>query len=116
MNNIMAAIGRGNLIHLKDIKKHINALGDVYRSYGMFAHGWLAGGFTNDYKALKQAMEDAGYEIGQHHYRNDKYTLFGGRQELPMMDAMEKNYFFVPLHMDVTLEDAHNIGKIYASK
>lgn len=113
MNDISAAIGRGNLIHLDEIKSHINALGEIYKSYGMFSHTWLAGGFTSDYTALKQAMADAGYEIGQHHYRNDKYTLFGGKQSLPIMDEIENKYFFVPLHMGVTLEDTHIIGKIY---
>lgn len=112
MNNINAAIGRGNLLHLDNIKTHIKALGEIYKSYGLFTHIWLAGGLTNDYKALQKAMEDAGYQIGKHHYRNDQYSLFGGRQKLPMMDFIENKYFFVPLHMGVSLEDAHKIGQI----
>lgn len=113
MNDIMAAIGRGNLEHFDKIKSHINELRDIYKSYGLFAHSWLAGGFTDDYEGLKKAMLDKGIEIGQHHYRNDMYEVFGGRQNLPVMDEVEKKYFFVPLHMGVTLEDAHLIGKTY---
>lgn len=113
MNNISAAIGRGNLQNLDNIKQHINALAEIYKANGLFAHTWLAGGFTNDYNALKQVMAEYGYEIGQYHYRNDKYTLFGGRKSLPVMDKLEDKYFFVPYHMGVTLEDANNIGKIY---
>lgn len=116
MNDISASIGRGNLANIDVIKQHISSLQEIYRSYGLFAHSWLAGGFTDNYNALKQVMADNGYEIGQHHYRNDKYTIFGGRQSLPIMDELENKYFFVPLHMGVTLEDAHNIGKIYALK
>lgn len=115
MNDISAGIGRGNLLHIDAIKTHINALGEIYKQYGLFAYSWLAGGFTNDYTGLKSLLQDAGYEIGQHHYRNDKYTLFGGRQSLPIMDELENKYFFVPLHMGVTLQDAHVIGKIYAN-
>ena len=113
MNNISAGIGRGNLLHLDAIKAHIHALGEIYRSYGMFSHVWLAGGLTDDYTGLKQALNDAGYEMGQHHYRNDMYTVFGGRvKDCPTIDEIENKYFFVPMHYGVTLEDAHKIGKI----
>ena len=111
-SNISAAIGRGNLLHLDELVAHRKALGEIYKSYGLFAHIWLAGGFTDDYIALKEKLAAEGYEIGQHHYRNDKYTVFGGRQSFPMMDALENKYFFVPLHHGVTLEDAHKIGKL----
>jgi len=110
MNNISAAIGRGNLLHLDELVAHRKALAEVYRSYGLFAHAWLAGGFTDDYSALHAKLEAEGYEIGQHHYRNDKYTIFGGRKSFPMMDALEGKYYFVPYHHGVTLEDAHRIG------
>lgn len=126
MNNISAAIGRGNLLHLPGIKHHINLLAEIYRSYGLFAHPWLVGGFTDDYMSLKQAMADAGYEIAQYHYRNDINTIFQEYEEdllnntvsvkkhhLPNMDKLEGKYFFVPYHMGVTIEDAHKIGQIY---
>lgn len=126
MNNISAAIGRGNLLHLPGIIAHTKALAEIYRSYGLFTHAWLAGGFTEDYMGLKQVMADAGYEIAQYHYRNDINTIFHTYEEdllnntisvkkhhLPNMDRLEGKYFFVPYHMGVTLEDAHNIGKIY---
>lgn len=115
MNNISAAIGRGNLEHFDELVTHMNALGEVYKSYGLFSHAWLAGGLTNDYNynALQKELNEAGYEMGQHHYRNDMYTVFGGRvKDCKMMDILENRYFFVPLHHGVTVEDAHNIGKI----
>lgn len=112
MNNISAAIGRGNLKYLGELVFHIKALGEIYKSYGLFSHVWLAGGLTDDYFELQRELKIAGYECDQHHYRNDKYEVFGGRQYLPIMDEIEKKYFFVPLHYAVTLEDAHKIGKI----
>ena len=108
-----AGIRRGNLLHINEIKTHLNALRDVYQSDGLFAHTWLAGGLTDDYTALQKELNDAGYEMGQHHYRNDRYTVFGGRvTDCPVMDEIESKYFFVPFHWDVSVEDAHNIGKI----
>jgi hypothetical protein len=58
-------------------------------------------------------MARNGVEIGQHHYRNDKYTVFGGKQPFEMMDYIEGKYFFVPFHWGVSLSDAHKIGKIW---
>lgn len=112
MNDISAGIGRGNLLYLGELSFHVRALGEIYKSYGLFSHAWLAGGLTNRYEDLKIELNEAGYECDQHHYRNDKYAVFGGRQKLPVMDEIEHKYFFVPLHYAVTLEDAHKIGEI----
>jgi len=113
MNNISASIGRGNLLHLKEIENHIDKLRFAYKYYGMFAHLWLAGGLTNDYEGLKKELNEAGYEMGQHHYRNDMYTVFGGRvTDCPTMDEIESKYFFVPFHYGITSEDVDIIGNI----
>jgi len=113
MNNISAAIGLGNLWNIDGVIEHRKKIGEIYRSYGMFAHAWLAGGFTDRYTELKQELADAGYECGQHHYRNDKYTLFRiFKNNCPVMDSVDGRYFFVPLHHAVTVEEANNIGKI----
>lgn len=112
MNNISAAIGRGNLLHLKELVAHREKLGEIYKSYGLFAHMWLAGGFTDDYAGLKAKMLENGIEIGQHHYRNDQYTVFGGRQKFPTMDSIEGKYYFVPMHHGISEEDARIISKL----
>lgn len=112
MNNISASIGRGNLQHIDELKKHNDKLAEIYKGYGLFAYTWLAGGFTHDYEGLKNELNNAGFEMGQHHYRNDKYTVFGGRKEFKTMNEIENNYFFVPFHYGVTFEDAHKIGMI----
>lgn len=116
MNNISAAIARGNLASFDTILAHQRMLADIYRSYGLFAYSWLAGGFTDAPVTLKQIYQNYGIEIGQHHYRNDKYTLFGERRaDLPGMDELESKYFFVPYHMGVSAAQAHEIGRIYKS-
>lgn len=113
MNNVSAGIGRGNLMYLETLREYNQDLAEIYRSYGLFAHTWLAGGLTNDYEGLKKALNEAGYEVGMHHYRNDRYTVFGKRvKDCPTMDLIENKYFFVPFHYDVNYEDAHKIGKI----
>ena len=49
-------------------------------------------------------------ESGQVHYRNDRYTVLGGRRDdLPNMDAMEGHYIVLPLHMKMTEGDVEYI-------
>jgi dTDP-4-amino-4,6-dideoxygalactose transaminase len=113
MNNISAAIGRGNLLHLDELMAHVNKLGEIYRSYGLFSHAWLAGGLTNNYKELKMFMESKGVEIGQHHYKNSLYTVFEDYPAIcPIMDSIEHSYYFVPFHHSVSLLQAHEIGSM----
>jgi len=113
MNNINASIGRGNLLHLDELVIHKSQLGYIYNSYGLSPHIWMTVGLTDRYEELKKELEDNGFECDQHHYRNDKYTILGGRvKDCPIMDELENKYFFVPYHYGVTLEDAHKIGKI----
>lgn len=114
MNDISAAIGLGNLKSLDKVLAHRKALARIYQRYGLFAHAWLAGGFVADYEALKAEYKALGIEIGQHHYRNDKYTLFSKfKNKCPRMDILDGHYFFVPFHYGVSLRDAHRIGKLY---
>jgi perosamine synthetase len=113
MNNISAAIGLGNLWNIDQVITHRKNLGLIYESYGLQANIWLVSGLTDNYKELKAVMAEAGYEIGQHHYRNDKYTLFKSfKNECPVMDSIDGRYFFVPLHTGVTVEDANKIGRL----
>ncbi len=114
MNDITAAIGLGNLRSLNRVLSHRKRLAEIYKSYGLFAYSWLAGGFTNNLEGLKSIYADHGVEIGQHHYRNDKYTLFRKfKTYCSAMDSLEKSYFFVPFHFGVTESQAHQIGALY---
>jgi len=55
-------------------------------------------------------------ETGQVHYRNDRYTIFGGRRDdLPNMDAIEDKYMVLPLHTKMTEEDVDYIAKAIKS-
>jgi dTDP-4-amino-4,6-dideoxygalactose transaminase len=112
MNDLSASIGLANLEDWDKNWRHKQKLHNFYKQVG-FNHGsWLVWGFTDNYKELKEVAELNGFEIGQHHYRNDKYTVFGGRVTLPNMDKIEKQYFFVPSHFGVTLKDAERIADV----
>lgn len=117
MNDVSAAIGRGNLMHLDKIIEHKKKIGAIYESYGLFYNVWLAGGFINNAKKLQDYMKLHDIEVAQYHYRNDINTIFGGkRQDLPIMNKLEERYFFVPFHYEVTEELAHKIGRLYTEE
>lgn len=112
MNDISASIGIANLEEWDKLYKHKQEINQIYKDAGLFAYAWLAGGFTDKYKELVETAKEAGFEVGQHHYRNDKYLVFGGRKKLPNMDLVENKYFFVPSHYGVSKKDAQMIADV----
>ena len=62
---------------------------------------------------LMNKLRSYGIESAQVHYRNDRYTVFGGRQsDLPIMDDLESKYLVLPLHHRVKLETIKKIAQI----
>jgi len=114
MSDITASIGLGNLRSIDKVINHRKKLAEIYRSYGLFGNIWLCGGFTKNYMFEKDIYDLHNVEIGQHHYRNDTYSLFKKfKSPCPVMDELEGNYFFVPSHYGVSERQAHKIGKLH---
>jgi dTDP-4-amino-4,6-dideoxygalactose transaminase len=109
MNDITAAIGRGNLASIDKIIGHRRRLCAKYAEHGIAASIWFAHTLTPDREGLKDFMKRNGVHTGDYHYRNDKYTIFGGRQKLPVMDALESQYLLLPLHHGVSVSDVERI-------
>lgn len=116
MNDINAAIARGNLAVWDDILQTRKAINDIYSDFiepSHFIRGiWNPQIVNMDFASWKIQCEKNGFEIGQYHYRNDKYSLFRSvYSNCPNMDIFEKYYFMLPCHMGMTLADAEMIGK-----
>ena len=112
MNDITAAIGRGNLRSLDRLISHRRRLVGEYRRHGIQAHVWLAPIFVRQREGLREYLARHGVATGLHHYRNDQYTIFGGRQVLPVMDELERKYLFLPLHHGVSVRDVRRISRL----
>jgi len=57
-----------------------------------------------------RTMKDKGVECGIVHDRNDKYTVFGGRQgDLPNLDRYEKTHVSIPIHDHLDEDDLNYI-------
>lgn len=115
MSDITASIGLSNLRSIDKVIAHRKELIKIYNSYGLQGNMWLTRGY-GDVEQAKQVFKANGVQVGDHHYRNDKYTVFDGRvKDCPNMDKLEGNFFFVPNHYEVSLLNAHKIGQIYES-
>ena len=115
MNDIAAAIGRGNLAAIDKVILHRRALMEAYKKIDCIPGIWFASKIVNDRKGLTKFLKDHGVETGIYHYRNDQYTIFGGRQELKKMNEIEDKYMILPTHHKVTVQDVERIGELIRS-
>ncbi len=109
MSDVTAAIGRGNLRSLDRLVAHRRRLVAEYARHGVAAHMWFAITYSEKRAELQAFLREHGISAGTHHYRNDKYSVFGGRQALPTMDALESQYLFLPLHHGMSVGDVRHI-------
>jgi len=59
-----------------------------------------------DRKGLMKKLRENRIESAQVHYRNDRYSIFGGRsKEFTNMDNIEDQYLVLPLHHKVTIDN-----------
>jgi dTDP-4-amino-4,6-dideoxygalactose transaminase len=87
------------------------------RSNPEIIHGaWLCTVRVKRRKALQEKLWLNKIETNQVHYRNDRYSVFGGRQGgFPNMDAIEDEYLVLPLHTKMHLHDVERIAEIINS-
>ncbi|MDP3996361.1 MAG: aminotransferase class V-fold PLP-dependent enzyme [bacterium] len=109
MNDISASIGLGNLKVFDKAVAHHRKLMTTYKECGITAYPWFALLLTEKRDELRAYLKDHGIESGMQHYRNDIYTIFGGRKNFPIMDEIENKYLLLPLHMGVTISDVKKI-------
>ncbi len=79
-------------------------------------HGaWMCTIAVENRKALQEKLWRNKIETNQVHYRNDRYSVFGGRQGgLPFMDEIEDKYLVLPLHTKMTVADVHRVCDVIA--
>lgn len=72
---------------------------------------WMMTVLVDRRNEFQNHLRSKGIESGLVHYRNDRYSIFGGRQkgEFPNMDKLENNYLVLPLHTKMTEADVDYI-------
>jgi dTDP-4-amino-4,6-dideoxygalactose transaminase len=77
---------------------------------------WLLTVAVRDRPQLQRKLLSAGIESNQVHYRNDRYSIFGGRRDdFPNMDSLEADYLVLPLHTKMNTEDVFRIVEVIKS-
>ncbi len=77
---------------------------------------WLCTALVERRQEFMTRLRDRKIESGQVHYRNDRYTVLGGRRDdLPNMDAIEENYIVLPLHMHMNENDVEYVCQVIRS-
>lgn len=112
MSDITAAIGRGNLQKINKLISHRKKLMEEYANIGAVPSIWFCHMLSDEKKGIMDFLKSNNVDTGIYHYRNDKYTIFGGRIKLPIMDEIEDKYFIFPMHHDVSVKDVQRIGKL----
>jgi len=132
MNDISAAIGLAGMRQIDDVIELRNSLFSHYElglnnpnvqllgksiDENYYNSAWMATIIVkNDREKLMEKLRDNNIESAQVHYRNDRYSVFGGRKnDLPQMDAVENDYLVLPLHTKMNLEHVQKICDIINS-
>lgn len=64
---------------------------------------WLCTAIVEDRVGFMKYLRENKIESGQVHYRNDRYSVLGGRRDdLPFMDSIEDKYIVLPLNNHLT--------------
>jgi perosamine synthetase len=129
MTDISAAMGLASLAEFDEILSHRQRIFEAYKKGLKGASGlkliganatdrthaaWLCTALVEkDRTGFMRALRDKRIESSQVHFRNDRYSIFGGRRDdLPNMDAVEENYIVLPLHLKVTEENVNYICEV----
>jgi len=112
MNDVAAAIGRGNLRSLRKVILYRKRLVEEYKKHNISAFIWRAFVFSDRREELQKKLKEQGIDSAAYDNRNDLYSIFGGKKVLPIMDKLESRYLLLPLHTGVSVRDVQKISGI----
>ena len=130
MNDISAAIGLASLEEFDQTMNYRRELFALYEELltGIDGLNFVGGGFkdrehgawmctvlVDRRKELLNKLRANNIESAQVHYRNDRYSIFGGRKAFENMDIVEDKYLVLPLHTKMSFEDVKTVCKVIKS-
>ncbi len=118
MTDISAAMGLAALHEFDETLAYRQKLFEVYKKGLKNVNGikligtdhtdrthaaWLCTAIVDKRVEFMKYLRDNKIESGQVHYRNDRYSVLGGRRDdLPFMDSIEEKYIVLPLNSHLT--------------
>jgi perosamine synthetase len=131
MTDIAAALGLAALEEFDWILAHRQSLLKAYEKLladvpGITVTGtgyqdrthaaWMCTVLVENRNEFETKLREYGIESSQVHFRNDRYSVFGGRQQdYESMDAIEDKYLVIPLHTHMGLEDVERVCSVIKS-
>jgi len=121
MTDISAVMGIEGLKEIDDILDHRRLLHNRYEELlGKAVIGcgdsgnsaWMCTILCAERKKLQEKLRANKIESGVVHYRNDQYSVFGKRIDLPNMNYMEDKYMVLPLHTHMGLSQVEEICSV----
>ena len=125
MTDIAASMGLAALEEFNWILSHRKKLFSLYEKglRNISGVSFIGGGYTDrehaawmctitsdNREGLQKKLRENSIESSQVHYRNDRYSIFGGRRnDLPNMDAVESKYLVLPLHTKMSEDDVSRV-------
>jgi len=123
MNAINASMGLAQLPYLPTVLVQRRLKAELYRTYLEDVDGvdlfedaiWKKGAcymfpiHVERRPQFLKMMKEAKIEAFVHNFRNDRFSVFGGQQDLPNMKRFDETYVCLPLHHEVSIEDIHYI-------
>jgi perosamine synthetase len=84
--------------------KNVNGIKLIGTDFTDRTHAaWLCTAIVENRVEFMKYLRDNKIESGQVHYRNDRYSVLGGRRDdLPFMDSIEEKYIVLPLNSHLT--------------
>ena len=71
---------------------------------------WMCTILADHREDLQRKLREQNIETSQVHYRNDRYSIFGGRRDdFPNMDTVEDKYLHLPLHTRMSQSDVTRV-------
>jgi perosamine synthetase len=125
MNDIMATMGLVGLRNSDKLLEKRKEIASVYFSmfntkiperykYIPTIYGgsyWLFAIITKNRNKMIESLKSNGIESDPIQLRNDIFSIFGGKkQDLPNMNEMENKYLYIPMHINMTCEEAEEIA------
>ncbi|GAG28120.1 unnamed protein product, partial [marine sediment metagenome] len=120
MNDVQAAMGLVGLSHSDGTLLHRIVISNTYRRCLSGLIPFISGGsewlfcvlLEDRDKGKMDKLKERGIECDLVHLRNDIFTPFGSkRQKLPNMNYIESRYLYLPIHINMSHEDAAFISK-----
>jgi dTDP-4-amino-4,6-dideoxygalactose transaminase len=129
MTDVGATMGLAGLHKISHILTHRRKLLAIYMTElasmdGLYNIGseslsdrehaaWLHTILVDRREDLQAKLLSHGVESAPVHYRNDMYSVLGGRSaDFPNMDSLEERYLVLPLHMHMNQDDASRICEV----